>query len=135
MPADATIVSLRSDKAEAPEARRDAPPERPERPPQEHPEQPLREQPKGPAEAPGAPKAPSRRSGRRWVRPALFVLLPLVLIAGAYWYVTGGQVMSTDNAYVEADKVGISSDVAGIVKAINVTENQQVDRGQILYRL
>jgi membrane fusion protein (multidrug efflux system) len=135
MPADATIVPLRSDKAEAPEAKRDAPRERPERPPQQQPEQPLREQPRGPAETPAASKEPSRCSGRRWLRPALFTLLPLVLIAGATWYVTGGQVMSTDNAYVEADKVGISTDVSGIVKEIDVTENQHVDRGQILYRL
>jgi membrane fusion protein, multidrug efflux system len=136
MPADATIVPLRSDKAEAPEAKRDAPRERPERPPQEHPAaQPLREQPKRPAEPPEAPKEASRRSGRRWLRPALFMLLPLVLIAGAYWYVTGGQVMSTDNAYVEADKVGISTDVPGIVKEIDVAENQHVNSGQVLYRL
>jgi membrane fusion protein (multidrug efflux system) len=65
----------------------------------------------------------------------LFGLLPLVLIAGAYWYVTGGQVMSTDNAYVGADKVGVSTDVSGIVKEIDVTENQHVEAGQILYRL
>jgi membrane fusion protein, multidrug efflux system len=135
MPADATIVPLRSDKAEAPEAKRDVPPQRPERPPQQHPEQPLREQPKEPAEPPGAPKEASRRSGRRWLRPALFTLLPLVLIAGAYWYVTGGQVMSTDNAYVEADKVGVSTDVSGIVQQIDVSENQHVNPGQVLYRL
>jgi len=65
----------------------------------------------------------------------LFALLPLALIAGTYWYVTGGQVMSTDNAYVEADKVGVSTDVSGIVKEIDVTENQHVEVGQILYRL
>ena len=43
--------------------------------------------------------------------------------------------MSTDDAYVEADKVGVSTDVSGIVKEIDVTENQQVDTGQVLYRL
>src|SRR5262249_49395990 len=41
----------------------------------------------------------------------------------------------TDDAYVEADKVGISTDVSGIVQDIDVTENQQVTAGQILYRL
>ena len=46
-----------------------------------------------------------------WLRWALFTLLPLALIAGAYWYVAGGQVMSTDDAYIEADKVGIATDV------------------------
>jgi membrane fusion protein (multidrug efflux system) len=65
----------------------------------------------------------------------MFLLLPLALIAGAYWYVTGGQVMSTDNAYVQADKVGVSTDVSGIVREIDVRENQPVVAGQVLYRL
>jgi membrane fusion protein, multidrug efflux system len=69
---------------------------------------------------------------RRW---ALFALLPIALLAGAYWYVTGGQIMSTDDSYVEADKVGVSTDVSGIVQDIDVTENQHVKAGQILYRL
>jgi membrane fusion protein, multidrug efflux system len=80
-----------------------------------------------------ASKAPPQR--RRWVRRSLFVLLPLALIAGAYVYVTGGQVMSTDDAYVEADKVGVSTDVSGIVKEVAVAENQHVEAGQILYSL
>ena len=114
MPADATIVSLRSDTAEAPAARRDCPREQPERRPREQPERPI-ERSSEPEKAPQSPR-------RRWVRWVLFALLPLALIAGAYWYVTGGQVMSTDDAYVEADKVGISTDVSGIVKEIDVSE-------------
>jgi len=43
--------------------------------------------------------------------------------------------MSTDDAYVEADKVGVSTDVSGIVKEVDVTENQRVEAGQVLYRL
>jgi membrane fusion protein (multidrug efflux system) len=69
------------------------------------------------------------------VRWGLFALLPIALAAGAYWYVTGGQVMSTDDAYVEADRVGISTDVPGIVKDVDVTDNQHVEVGQVLYRL
>jgi membrane fusion protein (multidrug efflux system) len=57
------------------------------------------------------------------------------LVAGAYWYVTGGEVMSTDDAYVNADKVGLSTDVSGIVQEVDVTENQHVNTGQVLYRL
>jgi len=72
---------------------------------------------------------------RRWVRRGLFLLLPLLLILGSVWYVTGGAVMSTDDAYVEADKVGISTDVSGIVAAIEVAENQSVAADQVLYRL
>jgi membrane fusion protein, multidrug efflux system len=130
MPADATIVSLRSDAAEMPAARRDAPREQPAQPPQEQPERLPHAQPDRPIER---SSDPSPR--RRWLRWALFALLPLTLIVGGYWYVTGGRVMSTDNAYVEADKVGISTDVSGIVKEVDVRNNQQVKAGQVLFRL
>jgi membrane fusion protein (multidrug efflux system) len=46
-----------------------------------------------------------------------------------------GQAMSTDDAYVEADKVGISTDVSGIVKEIDVGDNQEVAAGQSLFRM
>ena len=69
------------------------------------------------------------------LRPLMFALLPLALIIGAYWYVTGGRVVSMDDAYVEADKVGVSTDVSGIVAEVGVTENQHVEAGQVLYRL
>jgi membrane fusion protein, multidrug efflux system len=74
----------------------------------------------------------SRRQKVRWV---LFALLPIALIIGCIWYVTGGQVMATDDAYVNAEKVGISTDVAGIVQDVAVKDNQHVTAGQILYRL
>jgi len=73
-----------------------------------------------------------RRDRVRWV---LFALLPLALIAGGYFYVTGGQVMSTDDAYVQADRVGISTDVSGIVKEVAVKDNEHVQAGEVLYRL
>jgi membrane fusion protein, multidrug efflux system len=93
--------------------------------------------------APAIEQRPSKRDESpertarfsKWKRWALFALLPIALITGAYWYVTGGQIMSTDDAYVEADKVGISTDVAGIVQDVDVTENQHVAAGATLYRL
>jgi membrane fusion protein (multidrug efflux system) len=69
------------------------------------------------------------------VRWALLLLLPLALITSSYWYIAGGHLMSTDDAYVEADKVGVSTDVSGIVKEVDVKENQHVGSGQVLYRL
>jgi membrane fusion protein, multidrug efflux system len=77
-----------------------------------------------------------RRSRRRdRVRWGLFALLPLVLLAGGYYYVTGGQIMSTDDAYVQADRVGVSTDVSGIVQDVAVKDNEHVAAGQVLYRL
>ncbi len=68
-------------------------------------------------------------------RPLMFALLPLVLIVGGYFYVTGGAVMSTDNAYVQADMVGLSTDVSGIVREILVHDNQKVAKGDVLFKL
>src|SRR6266851_2154568 len=70
-----------------------------------------------------------------WRRTLLFALLPVALIAGGYFYVTGGAVMSTDNAYVQADTVGLSTDVAGIVTQVSVHDNQRVAKGDILFKL
>jgi membrane fusion protein, multidrug efflux system len=73
-----------------------------------------------------------RRDRVRW---GLFALLPLVLLVAGYYYVTGGQIMSTDDAYVQADRVGISTDVSGIVQEVAVKDNEYVQAGQVLYRL
>lgn len=78
--------------------------------------------------------SPAKRK-RRLLRPLLFALLPVALVAAGYIYVTGGQIMSTDNAYVQADTVGISTDVSGTVDEIMVHDNQFVRKGQVLFRL
>jgi membrane fusion protein, multidrug efflux system len=73
-----------------------------------------------------------RRERIRWM---LFGLLPMALLVGGYFYVSGGQIMSTDDAYVQADRVGISTDVSGIVQEVAVKDNEHVEAGQVLYRL
>ena len=94
--------------------------------------------------APAEPRAKERSAAadnvrklrrRQRVRRGLFALLPIVLVLGGYFYVTGGQVMSTDDAYVQAERVGISTDVSGIVQDVDVKDNQRVEAGQLLYRL
>jgi membrane fusion protein (multidrug efflux system) len=127
VPLRPVMAEATTSKSEAPQGRSDAPAERPvapEKTPSDI-----------PAERTAAPAKTPQSPARRRVRWALFALLPLALIAGGYWYVTGGQVMSMDDAYVEADKVGVSTDVSGIVSQVDVTENQHVDAGQVLYRL
>ena len=75
------------------------------------------------------------RARRRWLRPLLFLLLPVALALGGSRYVQGGAVMSTENAYVRADIVAVSTDVSGIVRDIAVHENQAVKAGDVLFRL
>ena len=109
----------------------------------EAPEAPPRPVPLAPAPAPepraekptAATEELRRLKRRNWRRWGLFALLPIVLLIGAYWYVTGGQIVSEDDAYVEASKVGLSTDVSGIVKDVDVHDNEHVAAGQVLYRL
>ncbi len=132
-PAAPSAVALRASKSETPTARSSS-----AREPLESKQsrtEPVRQLPPRPAETTAKSDQASRPARRRGMRRILFALLPLALIAGGYWYVSGGQVMATDDAYVEADKVGISTDVSGIVKEVDVTENQHVTAGQVLYRL
>jgi membrane fusion protein (multidrug efflux system) len=88
-----------------------------------------------PSVAAAAVKPKRARSAKSLRRPVLFALLPLALIVAGYFYVTGGTVMSTDNAYVQADMVGLSTDVSGIVREVSVHDNQQVAKGDVLFKL
>jgi len=91
------------------------------------------------AAAPASPSRaeapPPRRRFRLRLRPLLFLLLPLALLVACYFYVAGGRIMTTENAYVRADIVGVSTDIAGIVKSVAVKENQSVATGDVLFRL
>lgn len=70
-------------------------------------------------------------------RPLLLMAAPLVVLAAIglwLWLAQSGSV-STDNAYVQQDRVAISADVTGRVAQVLVTENQPVARGDILILL
>jgi len=77
-------------------------------------------------------RALRRRAVRRL---AMWGVPLLVVLAGAYLYITGGRYVSTDDAYVKSAIVTVSSDVAGRVVAIAVRDNQRVRRGEVLFRL
>ena len=69
-------------------------------------------------------------------RPFLLVVVPLtVLIAGLAIYLHGGRYISTDNAYIKAEKIPVSSEVSGNIVEVYVNENQAVKTGQPLFRI
>ena len=77
-----------------------------------------------------------RRPLRQRLRLPLMLAGPiLVLLVAGYWYLTGGRYVSTDNAYVQAARVAISTDISGRVVEIDVKDNQKVNAGQVLFRL
>ena len=90
-----------------------------------------------PKPAPPASELPASKSRtRRVVRATLLLLGPLVaLTVGGYVYYTSGQVVETDNAYVQADVAVISARVAGPIDTLNVRENQRVRAGDVLFTI
>ena len=83
-----------------------------------------------------APIEPATPPRRRWLRLALFTVVPLLIVGiGGYWWLSGGRYAATDNAYVAQDKVSVSSDVAGRIVDVAVRENQRVHAGDVLFRI
>ena len=61
---------------------------------------------------------------------------PIVILAIAgYFVLTSGRSQSTDDAYVQAARVPVSASIGGRVTELDVTENQHVKAGQVLFRL
>jgi membrane fusion protein (multidrug efflux system) len=106
-----------------------------------------------PAVSPGVPAttAPSgdlQRSDVRAVSGQILqpqkrprrLLLPLLLLAGigfggykGYdWFVEGRFVVSTDDAYVKADKSIIAAKIAGIIASVPAADNSEVKAGDVL---
>ncbi len=85
-----------------------------------------------PATEPLSAPTPRRRGGG--ARFFLIVVVPLAALAlGLLWWLTGGRYVSTDNAYVGADKVLITPQVTGAIVAVHVVEGQRVAVGDPLF--
>lgn len=69
----------------------------------------------------------------------LIIAAPLLLAAAAaggyYWWTQVRFIETTDNAYVEADISNISVKVPGYVVLSDVTDNQHVQKGELLAQL
>ncbi len=58
-----------------------------------------------------------------------------VIVGGASYWLSSGRSINTDDAYVQADSMTMSTDVSGIVADIPVHEGEAVSKGQVLFRL
>ena len=73
---------------------------------------------------------------RRLARVLFIALGPLVVLTvGGFWYATSGRIVSTENAYVEAEHVLVTPAVDGLVAEVFVHDNQEVERGRPLFRI
>ena len=70
------------------------------------------------------------------LRATLMVIVPaLVAVVGLFVYLMGGRYVSTDNAYVGAQKVLITPDISGKITHVAVREGQHVNPGDELFTL
>jgi membrane fusion protein (multidrug efflux system) len=80
-----------------------------------------------------AARTRSRKNLLRWGLMAGGVLA--VIIGGGFYWLSSGRWVETDDAYVQADSMTMSTDVSGIVASIPVHEGQAVTAGEILFSL
>jgi len=57
------------------------------------------------------------------------------LAVSGYFYLTGGRYIGSDDSYVHANKLMVSTDVSGLIKSVDVKEGQPVKKGQVLFTL
>ncbi|TIT93045.1 MAG: HlyD family secretion protein, partial [Mesorhizobium sp.] len=96
----------------------------------EAPEAPVLPAPPAPAEAPAKKK--------RSVRSLLLPIIGLGLLGAGSWYgydywTDGRFMISTDDAYVQADMSFVSPKISGYVDKVLVSENQRVKAGDPLF--
>ncbi|MBZ9770259.1 HlyD family secretion protein [Mesorhizobium sp. CA6] len=99
----------------------------------EAPEVPV--QPAAPVATPAA-EAPAKK--QRSVRSFLLPIIGLALLGAGSWYgynywTDGRFMISTDDAYVQADMSFVSPKISGYIDKVLVSENQQVKAGDPLF--
>ncbi|MEJ2125676.1 MAG: HlyD family secretion protein, partial [Alphaproteobacteria bacterium] len=74
-----------------------------------------------------------------WRKWGVMILLPLVLLGGAWygyqWFTVGRFIESTDDAYVGADSATLSAKVSGYVVAVEAGDNAHVKTGAVIARI
>ena len=99
---------------------------------------PPRAAPKADPVPPAAPASPAPEDDAKpgWRTRALMFGVPAALaIAGGVWWLTSGGSVSTDNAYVQMDKVSVAAEVGGLITEVAVREGQEVKAGDLLFRI
>ena len=72
---------------------------------------------------------------KRRARILMLSVPALLLLAGLYMWLRSGRYVSTDNAYVQQDKVSLSAEITGKIIQVGVRENQPVRKGELLFRI
>lgn len=99
----------------------------------------MQTEPIAPAEQAEVPERRRLRKpdgSRNWARTILMLIVPaLLVIGGAYMWLTSGGSVSTDDAQVKQDIVSVSPQVNGQIVETFVRNGARVKRGDLLFRI
>ncbi len=73
------------------------------------------------------------RQKRVWITTGIFLIIAIAI--ASYWYLVLRGYISTDDAYIDGDQIGISSKILGRVAQLTVSEGDTVSPGQLLVQL
>jgi membrane fusion protein (multidrug efflux system) len=71
-------------------------------------------------------------SRKNWLMAGIAMVVVVLVVMGIRWWSVGRFIESTDDAYVRADVVTVSSRVPGYVTRVDVQDNQPVHKGDVL---
>ena len=74
-----------------------------------------------------------RKNGRVYI--FLFILVAITVGATAWWYKIYTSYISTDDAYIEADRVAVGAKILGQIVKLHVDEGDTVRAGELLAEL
>jgi membrane fusion protein (multidrug efflux system) len=88
------------------------------------------------AEAPKVKRTRKKIGGKASLRTILMLIVPaLLIIGGAYYWLTSGGSVSTDDAQVKQDIVSVSAQVTGPIQQVFVRNGVRVKQGDVLFRI
>jgi membrane fusion protein, multidrug efflux system len=93
-----------------------------------------------PPQRPPAREEPAKtqgKPGRRSLRLTLFILclIPLAVVAGAYYYARAQSYQSTDDAFIDGHIINVAPKVSGRVERVLIRDNQTVKKGDLVVAL
>jgi membrane fusion protein (multidrug efflux system) len=76
------------------------------------------------------------KSDRSFLRRVLMIGgVAIVVVASLAFWLLGGRYVGTDDSYVHAAQLLVSTDVSGLVQDVDVRQGEHVRAGQVLFRI
>ena len=88
------------------------------------------------AEAPKVRRKVKLPAGKGSLKTILMLIVPaLLIVGGAYYWLTSGGSVSTDDAQIKQDIVSVSAQVTGPVQHVYVRNGSKVRKGDVLFTI